>query len=776
MRQSAHPDARTPPAPDARTPARAFLARVLAAEFGTPDRSPGLAAFQRAGVTAVERALDVYGGVVLADEVGLGKTHLAAAVAARRGPVTVIAPAHLREMWTQMCPQAEFLSHAALARRPPIGGCRLAIVDEAQRFTNANSARYRALAEGFEGAGLLLVTATPLGMGRHDISALVRLFLPPGALAPVLGDTLERWLDDPDADWTLLTRTVLVRRSRRVLEAAFADGIDIGDEAAPLHFPTTTRSRLTWSAQPAVLSAVLALSDHLDQGPLQLPPGLARTLLLSRLESSVAAVDGTLGRFAGFLTRRLEARRGGADLDRSSWRRFFGGLSADLDRQTVLPFVFDTPREHDAPDSAAILRCLDRVNQCRRVLNLTDDPKHSALAAALDDRKSLVFTRSSESALALFEYLRHRFPHRGLGLVRGDLARIGGAAPDARVDTAEVMDRFGPTTATASQQVTWLIATDVLSEGANLQHCARVISYDIPWNPLRLVQRHGRVDRLGPGRREVEVITLVPTGPIEEALRLVDRVSRRAAEIESALGDSGALAGVLSDALTVSAVPTEIDQYAALDLRLRTLHQRLGQPPSGAPQGLTATGREATAFVFDLGVQGAALFWCLVTREDVSTRRGSVMQLLVGLEDAVACPSAPPAHLRRAMTAAWAWRRRLREVTSRPCAHPPRSAAGRLLRLLATHPTPGRTDSGFPAWVLLHAVLRRPLSTAAAMRLAAALDAGTTCPRELACRLGRPARNATTTAPKLLAFVAWRPGLDANRPPRQAYPAAGVDA
>jgi hypothetical protein len=742
--------------------AAAFLARLLTLEFGAPDGTPGLAAFQQTGVTAVERALDQYGGVVLADEVGLGKTHLAAAVAERVGPVVVVAPAHLTGMWATMCPNATLLTHASLSRDAPSApGARLVIVDEAQRFTNPASARYRALAAGFGEAAFVLVTATPLGMSRSDIVALLRLFLPRGALAPVLGETLERWVQDPDADWTLLTRTVLVRRSRAVLDAVFPAGIEVGPGCAPLHFPQTQRRTIPWRPDPSCVAAVCRLAEHLDTGPLQLPTGLARTLLLSRLESSHAAVDGTLGRFAGFLTRRLEARRGGGDLDRTGWRRFFGGLSADLDRQTVLPFLFDAPRNATVPETAVIQTCLDHVSSCRRHIAAAPDRKPDALADCLDPRRTLVFTRSAETATALFETLRRRHPDVGLGLIRGDAARIGGSAPDATVDPSEVLARFGPDFHTAGQ-VLWLVATDVLSEGANLQQATRVVSYDIPWNPLRLVQRHGRVDRLGAAHREVEVLTLTPEGPLETELGLVTRVARRAAEVEAALGDSGALAGVLTEAMATPATTTvdvqsRFDRSAIAELQLRIRHLRLGPAPTNAPVGIAVTGNSAALFVFHLGIQGAPHYWCLVTPDQVRAHRREAAQLLLALDGATPRRTAPPGPLRRAMTAATHCRRALREVAARPIPHPTRAAAGRLLRILAARRPPRRSEPEFAPWVLLHATLKRPLSSSAARRLAAALDAGTTDLTTLALSAGRPAPCTAQGEVRLLAFVVWSP-------------------
>jgi hypothetical protein len=89
-----------------------------------------------------------------------------------------------------------------------------------------------------------------------------------------------------------------------------------------------------------------------------------------------------------------------------------------------------------------------------------------------------------------------------------------------------------------------LIATDLLSEGLNLQDAVRVIHYDLPWSPARLAQRVGRVDRLGSPHASVEAVTFLPAGPLARALRIEGRLATKsgaqaragAAEIEGTAG------------------------------------------------------------------------------------------------------------------------------------------------------------------------------------------------------------------------------------------------
>jgi hypothetical protein len=78
-----------------------------------------------------------------------------------------------------------------------------------------------------------------------------------------------------------------------------------------------------------------------------------------------------------------------------------------------------------------------------------------------------------------------------------------------------------------------LISTDVLSEGQNLQDCGTLINYDLTWNPIRLVQRNGRIDRLGSPHAEIAIYNMFPEDELESLLHLLERLSSRISTIDS---------------------------------------------------------------------------------------------------------------------------------------------------------------------------------------------------------------------------------------------------
>src|SRR5205814_1548642 len=81
-----------------------------------------------------------------------------------------------------------------------------------------------------------------------------------------------------------------------------------------------------------------------------------------------------------------------------------------------------------------------------------------------------------------------------------------------------------------------LVTTDVLAEGVNLQQGRNIINYDLPWNPMRLVQRHGRIDRIGSPHRDVFIRCFFPDERLEALLDLESRIRRKVAQAAASVG------------------------------------------------------------------------------------------------------------------------------------------------------------------------------------------------------------------------------------------------
>ena len=148
------------------------------------------------------------------------------------------------------------------------------------------------------------------------------------------------------------------------------------------------------------------------------------------------------------------------------------------------------------------------------------------------NRKALVFTSFSDTADYLYcniaDWARAELGvHVGLVTGSGDnRATIGSA------NFASILARFAPVAQLSprpAEEIDILIATDCLSEGQNLQDCDLVVNYDVHWNPVRLMQRFGRIDRIGSRNHRVAMANFWPTRDLDRYLDLKNRVEARMA-------------------------------------------------------------------------------------------------------------------------------------------------------------------------------------------------------------------------------------------------------
>ncbi|HEY6894450.1 MAG TPA: SNF2-related protein, partial [Rhodanobacteraceae bacterium] len=273
-----------------------------------------LAPHQREAIERIHAMLDRFRGAILADEVGLGKSFVAAAIAAEhRGEVEVIVPASLVSQWQSTLADfgasARVLTHDSLLGErfvPRPGGDRLLIVDEAHAFRNPATQRYDALARRSIGAKLLLVTATPICNSPEDLHALISLIAADDALRFAGVASIERAFATRDAEWIRAAMAELViRRERDVLPAALQFG--------------SIRRRIVRHPVPQIAD-IDALQFPLIDGHRD----LLRRVLWRRLESSAAALIDSVRRQTRFYERALDSLRSGRTLTKREYRRAFG--------------------------------------------------------------------------------------------------------------------------------------------------------------------------------------------------------------------------------------------------------------------------------------------------------------------------------------------------------------------------------------------------------------------------------------------------------------------
>ena len=227
------------------------------------------------------------------------------------------------------------------------------------------------------------------------------------------------------------------------------------------------------------------------------------------------------------------------ELYAGQYKRRFRWLRARL-------FVADL-REDLQADAAALRKLPARFGGWNPDADAKLDALRRLLAEEHPDRKVLVFTQFADTVRYLGEQLAAR------GVTKMDTVTGDSADPTAAARRFSPKSNAQEGRIPADKELRVLIATDVLSEGQNLQDCAVVVNYDLPWAIIRLIQRAGRVDRIGQQARDILCYSFLPADGIERLIRLRDRVRARLNENAEVVG-------------TDEAFFEDEDQRAVLDL------------------------------------------------------------------------------------------------------------------------------------------------------------------------------------------------------------------
>ena len=536
------PAGEAPPRQVVSSAARALLDGTPLAPVAASAWPAWLAPHQVPAAERLSAILARHGGALLADAVGLGKSYVALAVAlARREPFALVVPAVLVPQWRALLDRfavqdASITTHESLSvsvvrpsGRPPVA---FYVVDEAHRFRNPDTNRYRALARLVVGSRMLLVTATPVHNQVGDLLHLLRLFLRDHALA-ALGVPSLRSAARRDGDTSLAhaaVARVIVARSRERVKSGYAGG------PVSMVFPRSTTEAVRAGPTPERLLAELATGvAGLHTGGPAAP--LLRLMLLRRLGSSLPAFRAALIRHEAYLDLANRAATEGRALTPREFQRCFP-RAAESDIQLVLfPLLLELPAAGQEP-FAGDRRILARLRELL-VRAPASDPKADALERLLAARngKTIVFTDAQPTA----RYLMQRLRHRRVAAVFGHVGRF--AAGDA--GRSEVLRAFAPHAQGGppppeALQTDVLIATDLLSEGLNLQDAERVVHYDLPWSPARLAQRVGRIDRLGSSHSAITTVTFLPPASLAAGLAIEERLATKIGAQEIA-GEGGRL-------------------------------------------------------------------------------------------------------------------------------------------------------------------------------------------------------------------------------------------
>ncbi len=485
----------------------------------------------------------------------------------------------------------------------------LIVVDEAHALRNPDTERagaLRRLLEGDPPKRLMLMTATPVNNSLWDLYNLITYFAEHDAVFAELGiiSLKERFVDasrqdpfslKPDVLFDVLDSTT-VRRTRHFVQKWYPhDTVELrGGDRVSIQFPKPHVASESYDfddvlpgffeevrdvLQPEEGEPTLTMarywpskfrrSGESDSRELALV-GLLRSGLLKRFESSAHAFAMTLERMIQGHDAFIEALDEGVVLNSEAITQL-----AETDSDEEWDEILAQGEQLDAADvdvpglRAAVLAdrgLLERLRSRAAGVNPTADPKLKLLVEELvsilarareatseqdarNRRKVIVFSYFADTIHWIHDRLLTVLAtdHR-LSDYRGRMTVVSGD-DDGR---KSAVYGFVPISSEApagydDDRYDILLTTDVLAEGVNLQQAARIVNYDLPWNPMRLVQRHGRIDRIGSPHKDVFITCIMPARQLEEMLSLEARIRRKLAQAAASVGlDSEVLPGVES--------------------------------------------------------------------------------------------------------------------------------------------------------------------------------------------------------------------------------------
>lgn len=277
--------------------------------------------------------------------------------------------------------------------------------------------------------------------------------------------------------------------------------------------------------------------------------GILRTIFLKRMESSVSALETSLATYSkklDFFAKGLGEGRIYSITDfaalESSWDDDDEDFSSsELESRVVAAFNLKNFASQELLEDVKSEQELVRVIAEQLKILKQDDSKIRSLVEILKGieakkagSKVLVFSYFSDTVAYLQENLESMTPHI-------TAANIGFVSSNNGSDSERLASRFSPNSKRYElkddeTELQFLVATDVLSEGQNLQDAGILINYDLHWNPVRMIQRNGRVNRLGTKYKEVSIHNMRPERKLDSYLNLVQRLQGKIDMIRNTIG------------------------------------------------------------------------------------------------------------------------------------------------------------------------------------------------------------------------------------------------
>jgi len=562
----------------------------IKAEGTRPSSMVNLAEFQDDAVRRIFSRLKKYRACMVADSVGLGKTWIAKKVIEefgfyRRKRFLIICPAQLKKMWSDevkdLILSESILSQEELASidflkkaQKTVGGnleeVSLIVVDESHNFRNPLSNRWENLftlikdniAKGSVRPYILFLTATPINNTIWDLYWQVMLLIlldQKAFLKEGISDLFKFFKDiDKEGNPILLNdlmNEISIRRTRDYIKQNYPDSQINGKK---ILFPKRVLENINYKLDGAYQGFYKDLSKTISEkltmayykileykksekrsipeqmafGRMVALEGIFRTILLKRLESSTDAFRKSVSNHIRFLLSLKEYLAKGRLLTKKSFYKYVLNQGEEVEEEFL-----DELENIDLED----YRSDDLISDIEKDIEFFNDMKDKVSSidahedAKLKELKKRLLELSRKGQIVVFTYYADTLDYIYLNVSNDpcfskiNIEKISGRI-SSPIKRTEIVDKF------MNGEINILMSTDVLSEGMNLQKAKFLINYDLHWNPTRMIQRAGRIDRIGSPFEEIFVYNFFPEEELEDLLRLVEVLQNKIRNIDCSIG------------------------------------------------------------------------------------------------------------------------------------------------------------------------------------------------------------------------------------------------
>ena len=285
---------------------------------------------------------------------------------------------------------------------------------------------------------------------------------------------------------------------------------------------------------------------------------ILKILFLKRLESSIEAFRISVKRLLDFQKKFLDFLNLGKFLDRETYRKLYssqvedeieeGNVELSVELKEINPIDYEV--EEIKRRTEEDIKILEKLDEKLSQISEERDAKLDQLLKTLQSlkgKKIVIFGYFKDTMRYVYKYLTRPEILSKIGLLKDKISIVDSdVSPDerkGRILKFSPISNGYPEKKGTEEEIQILISTDVLSEGQNLQDADTVINYDLPWNPVKIVQRIGRLDRIGSPYSKVYVYNFFPEDELDSILNLLKKLYDKLEAINRSVGLDASVLG-----------------------------------------------------------------------------------------------------------------------------------------------------------------------------------------------------------------------------------------